>query len=224
MVKSRHLIGCCVVRNPRILDLYGSPCERLWTGKLKNVNKQMLLQERKIEWEQTAQTKTKKQKWIHTKVTSEPNGSEYFERIGNHANVCSCQNLTVTCTHNNRMHAKPPVSFTVLSMANFHFRVWIKKIQHNLKAFTGRDPCNNWTLGLQCKWHSTFEKFRNFLNWQWRKPLHSVQNVFACIPKHYLQYRERMEKQPFGIFTGPIRSRAQKFLLYGNLRHFSWMR
>ena len=180
---------------------------------------------RKKDWMRANSTnKNKKAKMNPYKSDEWANGREYFERIGNHANVCSCQNLTVTCTHNNRMHAKPPVSFTVLSMANFHFRVWIKKIQQNLKAFTGRVPCNNWTLGLQCKWHYTFGKFRNFLNWQRRKPLRSVQSVFACVPKHYSQYRERMEKQPFGIFTGSIRSRAHKFLLYRNLRNFSWMK
>ena len=47
--------------------------------------------------------------------------------------------------------------------------------------------------------------------------------VLACVSKHYSQYRERMEKQPFGIFPGP-NSRAQKFSLYANLRRFSRMR
>ena len=131
-----------------------------------------------------------------------------------HVNVCSCQNLTVTRTSKNSTHAKSSVPFTC-QWPILHFHSWIKKIQQNLKAFTGRDPCNNWTMGLQRKWHSSFGKFRiNFSNWRRRKPRHSVQNVFACV--HYSQYRERI--------LGRIRSRAQKVSLYWNLRRFSRMR
>ena len=70
-----------------------------------------------------------------------------------------------------------------------------KPYSQNLNAFAEQIPCNNWTLGLQHKWHSSFRKFR--------KPRHSVQNVLACVSKHYSQYHERMEKQSFRIFTGP---------------------
>ena len=91
------------------------------------------------------------------------------------------------------------------------------KYSENLKDFTGRVPCNNWTLGLQRKWFTIYGKLRNFWNWWRRKPRHSVQNVFACASKHYSQYCERMEKQSFGILTGRIHSWAQKLMVFQKL-------
>ena len=122
------------------------------------------------------------------------------------------------------MHARSPVPFTKFSQWTIlHFRSWIlRKYSQNLKAFTGRVPCNNWTLEFQ------LELQLRKSNWRQRKKkattLPSVQNVFACVSKIYSQYRVRMEKQSFGIFTCRIRSRAHKFSPYGNLRRFSRMK
>ena len=95
-------------------------------------------------------------------------------------------------------HAKTPVPFTKsCQWPILHFRSWENTAKTWRQAFAGRVPCNNWTLGLQHKWHSSFGKFRNFSNCRRRKPRHSVQNVFACVSKHYSQYRERMETAIF---------------------------
>ena len=224
MVKSCDLIGCSTVRNPPILDSNSGPYERLWTGKLKNVNKRMLSQERKIEREQKAKTETK-QNGLQKRRSSKPNRSEYFERIGNHVNVCSCQNLTVTRTYNNSTHAKPPVPFTKsCQWPILHFCSWIKKIQQNLNAFAGRVPCNNWTLGNFIVNGTPAFGNSGTLRIGDEESHDTVQNVFACVSKHYSQYRERIKSNLSEYLLGRIRSRAQKLSLYGNLRRFSRMK
>ena len=77
------------------------------------------------------------------------------------------------------MHAQPPVhSQSLVNGQSSIFTCELRKYSQNLKTFTGWVPSDNWTLGLQHTWNSSFgTQFRNFLNWRRRKPRHSVQNA-----------------------------------------------
>ena len=136
-------------------------------------------------------TRIDKQKRI-TKTTSKLNGSEYFfERTGNH---CKCLLLSIfdsyAYTYNKSTHAKPPV---LVNGQSSIFARELRKYSQYLKAFAGRVPCNNWTWGLQRKWHFSFGKFRNFCELATKKATTFCRNVFAC-DSNYSQYREGKEK------------------------------
>ena len=118
-------------------------------------------------WTDRPERKNRIDKWKRkTKNSSKPNGSEYFERIGNHVNVSSCQNLTVM-----RTYAWKAASFIhkVLSMVN--------------------PPFSN--TAKTCKFRFTGINLRRFSRMkysaQWKQHVGKMQD---CLPRVALRYAD----------------------------------
>ena len=93
-----------------------------------------------------------------TNTTSKPNGNYYFERIENHVNVCSCQNLTIKVmlhatifndyfSRNKNRHSVTWRAGRFLAQSSFRqnvasFWMTIKNLQQCCQNFVGVASCN----------------------------------------------------------------------------------